>query len=257
MSSKIALLNNPDGLIGDFLGTIPVMQYMSSSYNALHVIIHPEAEKIFRLIPSKYNIIRTYHREHPDHLYDEELSLDISKAFSVASQKNLYMSQTHFDVLGYYVPQVAPKADLEIVPIECPEYDFLLAPFARSLPPQERWSQARWQKLVDALPHLRFGLLGTAATDSPDYLKGYNVTAEFDHNFNYVSNLLRKSKGVISVVTGISHLCFHLGVPNILLNNQNFTWGTNPEAINIRTPIPELMASTVVEKIKEFLDNSK
>jgi len=248
------LLNNPDGLIGDFLGTIPVMQQLAKDNKGIHVIIHPEAEKIFKLIPAQYNIERVFHRQYPDTLYTRKLELDISKAFEVSDKKGYYMSQAHFDILGLPVPPVPPKADLHINPVACPQYDFLLAPFARSLPPQEKWDRKKWQKLVDNFPQLRFGLLGTRAHDDPEFLKGYNVEAEFDHDFNYVANMLRECRAVISVVTGISHLCFHLGVPNILINNQNFTWGTNPEAVCIRTSIPMLKVDEVEKEMKKYLD---
>ena len=253
MSSKI-LLNNGEGLVGDFLGTIPAMQQLARDNMGIHVIIHPEAEKIFKLIPAHYNIVRAFHREYPEDYYTKSLSLDISKAFSIADQKKLYMSQTHYEVLGLPIPHVPPRAELDIEEIGFPTYDVLLAPFARSLPPQEKWAREKWQQLVDRFPHIKFGLLGTKTHDDPEFLKGYNVTAEFDHNFMYVSNLMKKCTVVLSVVTGISHLCFHLDVPNLLINNQNFTWGTNPKANNIRTPIPTLKVDEVVDNLKKYLD---
>ncbi len=108
----------------------------------------------------------------------------------------------------------------------------------------------KWQELVNTLPDKKFCLFGNSLYDDPSFIEGDNVTSVFDQPFEVVANIMLKSKeGLISVVTGISHLAFHLGVKNILLTNQNMTWGNNPEAVMIKENITFLTTDNLIENI--------
>ena len=241
----MTLLKYPDGLIGDFLGAMPVMIELARQ-DELHVLIHPEANQLFELLPKKYGI-----KQQPDQAidYNRVLELDISNAFTLSHQKNYYMSQSYFDCLGLPVPGIPPKAELEFELIDTYSYDYIIAPFSRSLPTTERWSKHEWQQLVNLLPGKEFCVIGHTRDDK-DFITGANVTAMFGEPIVVVINLLRNAKkGLISVVSGPSHLAFHLGVKNYLLTNQRMTWGNNPDAISISDPIPGLKAEQVIEKL--------
>ena len=239
----MTLLKYNHGLIGDFLGILPVMVALAKQ-DELHVNIHPEAEHIFDLVPSKYNIKL---QDKDEALYDRVLELDVNKAFNISHQKNYYMSQAHFAYLGLPVPEQPSKAELEFEPAEVPQCDFVLAPFSRSLPPQERWPKERWQQLTSLLPDKSFCVIGHDR-DERDYVTGANVLQMYNYPVVTVINLLKKArKGLISVVSGPSHLAFHLGVKNYLLTNQNMTWGNNPDAVKITDPIPELRPEKVAQ----------
>lgn len=241
------LIINPDGLIGDFLGTIPAMLEIAEKEYDVSVIIHSEAEKIFNILPRNSGLKRIY--QPGPFEYSKTYTLDTSKAFEIANQKSLYMSQAYMAQAGLDIPSNPPRALFQIDPVKVPEYNIILVPFARSLPPQEKWSQIKWQTLVNSLPSVTFCVFGNSVHDPKGYITGPNVKDEYDNDFNTVCNIMYKAKTVISVVTGISHLCFHLAVPNILLTNQSMTWGNNPDAFQIKTPIPDLKVSEVLSKI--------
>lgn len=241
------LIINPDGLIGDFLGTIPAMLEIAKHEYDVSVIIHHEAEKIFNILPRRSGLKRIYQ---PGMFpYSKTYELNTSKAFEIANQKSLYMSQAYFAQLGLDIPVNPPRALFQIDPVETAEYNVILVPFARSLPPEQKWPQAKWQELVNSLPSVSFCVFGNSVHDPKGYITGPNVADEYDNDFNTVCNLMYKAKTVVSIVTGISHLCFHLAVPNILLTNQNMTWGNNPDAFQLKTYIPDLKVSEVLSKI--------
>lgn len=235
-----------DGLIGDFLGVIPVIIDLSKR-DELHVKIHPEATTIFSMIPKKYNIKL---QEREDTFYDIILKMDISRAFTISSEKNYYMSQAHFAFLGLQVPEPPLKAELEFEEIRMFAYDYIIAPFSRSLPANQCWQREEWQRLVELMPESTFCIIGHER-DPKNYVLGPNVSEMYNEPLVKVINLMKSAKqGLISVVSGPSHLSFHLGVKNYLLSNQNMKWGNNPEAIRLEDYIPELKAERVVELLR-------
>jgi len=234
-------INNSEGLVGDFLGTIPAMQALAKK-DKLVVQVHPEAKKLLPLIHNPDGIIWT-------DIATGEIShtLSSSKAFELSLPKQLYMSQAFFLQLGLPVPENAPKALLGWNSGSVEVCDYVLSPFARSLPNEQKWPQEKWQELVDTMSDKSFIVLGNSKYDDPNFLTGENVKAIFDRPFTEVGDTLKVAReGLISVVTGTSHLAFHLGVHNWVLNNQDFRWGTNPSGHHIRTPIPKLLVPELI-----------
>jgi hypothetical protein len=242
-------IQNKEELIGDFLGTVPALQELAKT-DKLVVQVTEGSRQLLPIIDNPNDIVFT------DVLTGEKkYTLDCQPAFSRATGNDWYMSQAFFEQLGLSVPSVAPKAKLKVEHIDVPIYDYIISPFARSLPEEQKWSRKNWQALIDSMVDKKFCVIGTMKYDERFYLNGSeNVDTIFDKNFNYVCNLLlRSTRGLISVVTGTSHLAFHLGVKNWILNNQDFKWGTNPDGISIRTPIPQL----TVKEVRKYLEDSK
>jgi hypothetical protein len=224
------IIRNDNDLIGDFIGTIPAMQALGAD-----VIIRESMVHLFNMTGLK----RAY--------INEDLSFDLHAAFELASRENLHMIQANFAYADLPVPQDIPKPILKINPCHAPVFDFLLAPFSRSLPPEQKWD--KWQELVDAMPGKQFALLGDPAIDPVDFIKAPNITPQFGHSMDYVCNLLKNSKhGLISVVTGISHLAHALGVTNYLFFNQG-RWGQNPDAVLFDKHIPDIEVEEVVFRL--------
>ena len=248
-------LDQPDGLIGDFLGTIPAMIHYAKQ-DDVEVKIHPEARQLLKLIPKKYDIKEFDGRVVAKTAYKELHYFDVSKAFALAQEKGLYMSQAHFGVLGLPIPEVPPKAELEFPETRWPRVDYIISPFARSLPPEQKWSIENWQQLINELPEYEFAVVGSSLHDEKGQLTGKNVLEYYDHPFVDVCNLFKNSEhGLISVITGTSHLAFHLGVKNYLLNNQGKYWGVNPDAINITDEIPYLKPEDVIKVLDDGRNN--
>lgn len=249
-------LLNDIGLIGDFLGTIPVMiELAKRSPEGLQVAgVHPEIKELFTMIPVKYKITEALSTEG----FDE--ALDLSEAFRIASVRDLHMTQAHFAVLGLEVPSkpVRPELELDGVTSCIKTSDYIVSPFSRSLMnnPDQLWPRHYWQELVDIMADRKFILIGKTAHDDFNYLKGKNIQKAFNNSFNYLSLLMRNVRGVISVVTGTSHLSYALDVQNYLFRHNQGTWGLNPEAMQIDVDTdPEEMAEILIkaEAIKKSL----
>lgn len=242
-------ISNSEGLIGDFLGTVPAMQELAKS-NRLVVEIHPEAEKLVSIIDNPNDIIFSIN---PSGGSVDKL-LNSSKAFSIATANDWYMTQAFMYQVGLPVPLVPPKAILKYSTAPITSYDYIVSPFARSLPSDQKLSRKVWQGLIDSMPNKTFCIIGDTKYNDLGFLQGHNVAIEFDKPFDYVCNLLvSANEGLISVVTGTSHLAFHLGVKNWILNNQDFKWGTNPDGISIRESIPTI----TVDSLKKYLVGNK
>lgn len=242
-------IQNKDGLIGDFLGSIPAMQALGKT-DKLVVEIHPEAEKLVSLIDNPDEIVFTT-QPSGGHIAHTIYS---ATAFPIATGNNWYMSQAFFRQVGLEVPLVPPKAKLKYDDVNVPTFDYIISPFARSLPDRQKVTKSIWKELVDLMPDKTFCVIGTSVHDRSDFILRPNVWAMFDCNFEAVCNLLIKARyGLISVVTGTSHLAFHLGVKNWILNNQDFKWGTNPDGYSLRHDIPSLFGYI----IKDFLESSE
>lgn len=242
-------IENKDGLIGDFLGSVSAIQALGKT-DKLVVQVHPEAMKLVPLIANPDEIVFT-DRPVGGHVVK---TIHSATAFSIATAKDLYMSQAYFEQVGLPIPSVAPKALLQYDYVDVPLYDYIISPYARSLPDNQKWSKENWQALVDSMPDKTFCVIGSKEHDDPSFMPtAMNVYGLYGVNFNYLCNLLISStKGLISVVTGTSHLAFHLGVKNWILNNQDFKWGTNPDGYSLRTPIPQLSA----KELKSFLESN-
>ena len=248
------ILYNDIGLIGDFVGTIPAMIELSKTLkedDTLVVVPHEEIYEIFDMIPSKYKITRL-----PTESYDQTKikEFNLTKAFGFATQHgNLHMIQSHYHFVGLPVPKNIPRPELEFLDIDVPIYDYVIAPFGRSLPDNQRWQKEKWYQLVTSLPDKKFAFFGNPHYDFTDYLVAPNVTPEFGRPFVEVANIMTKSKnGLISVVTGPSHLSYALNVKNYLLEYQSpgMLWGINPEAKRITKQVDQISVAEVLWLLK-------
>lgn len=250
------LITTRDGLIGDFLGQIPVMQEIALRSDGADVIIHPEAEGLFNLIPEDYKLRRVY--DETNKVYDEYFKLDSSVAFGIGCQAGLYMSQAHFKYFGFLVPNPAPKAHLKYIYNSYGSNhvcDFLVSPFARSLPEDQKWSKQNWLDLFSLFPTKKFGILGNSKYDDVNYFVDCSNTVNiYNAPFDTLCGIFKSVDCLISVVTGTSHLAFHLGVKNILLSGQKMSWGNNPEAVIINKNVQDITVKEIVDKLWE---NSK
>jgi len=226
------IILNPNNLIGDFLGTVPVMQVMNATY-----IISPQMKELASMAQIKY---RT-----SDGFYDK--AFDLHKAFTYAASNNLHMIQAFFWDMDLAVPTDIPKPKLHVIPEKAPKVDYVLSPFSRSLPEDQKWPQERWNELCELLPHKSFALIGSWEDDYY-YITAPNCMNIFGRRMNYVCNLLCNATALISVVTGTSHLAYALGVKNYLFFNQG-AWGKNPDAVLFTDPIPNISVEQVIQRL--------
>jgi len=245
------LIDNKEGLVGDFLGTIPAMQALHKDDSDVVVKVHPEAEGLFDLIKGNGLIKFNDSMKNIESKFDKEITFNSSEAFGIANTYNWYMTQAFMKQAGLEVPEIAPKAKLNYgsSSIPVPTVDYLISPFARSLPLDQKWQREKWQELVTKMKDKTFGVLGNYKYDDPMYLNGKNVRLFYSLSFDFLCRLFINSKALISVVTGTSHLAFHLGLKNILLTNQFMTWGNNPEAIKLTRNIHDIQINEVIEKL--------
>lgn len=244
------LVDNKEGLIGDFLGTIPAMQKLAEK-DEIIVDVRDEVSGLFDLVkdPNIKDYGSIYFQRRPEF----NITFKSTEAFGISVKYNCYMSQAFYVQAGLEFPRKPPKAKLDFeggtftLPIG--PIDYLISPFARSLPENQKWPQEKWQELIKKLPHKKFGILGNYKYDNPMYINGPNVEKFYSLPFNTLCRLFKNSVALISVVTGTSHLAFHLDVKNILLTNQTMAWGNNPDAIQIEKPIDQISVQEVINKL--------
>lgn len=99
------------------------------------------------------------------------------------------------------------------------------------------------------MPNERFIIFGNSKYDDPEFIKQPNCSVCFDNKFETVCSIMKQSKGLISVVTGISHLAYALSVKNYLFVNQGM-WGKNPEAIYMDKNIHDITVDEVYNLLK-------
>lgn len=242
------LIDNQEGLIGDFLGTVPAMQELSKK-GTLLIKTRSEISGLFKIAMYGYD-----YKDYGSFYFSQERKPDIilssPKSFEISCNHNCYMSQAFMIQAGFEMPKEAPKAHLTFIGTKLETvFDYCISPFARSLPEEQKWPVEKWKELVESRPDLKFALFGNSKYDNKEYLVADNVTPIFDKPFNEVCNILVHSRGLISVVTGTSHLAFHLGKKNVLLTSQTMSWGNNPDAIQIKKPIEQITVQEVLNKL--------
>lgn len=224
------IIQNDNDLIGDFLGTVPAMQAVGAD-----VIVKDSVFELFRMTGLKQAF------DNPDKHFD------LHASFAYADKNNLHMIQSNFAQIGLPVPKDVPRPKLTFHEIYCKKFDYVLAPFSRSLPKEQLWQREKWQALVNAMPEKSFCLMGSQTHDDPEYVTGPNVTPMFGKSWTVVCNIMKRSQ-LISVVTGLSHLAYALEVKNYLFFNQG-RWGQNPDAVLMQKHIPDITVEEVMRTI--------
>lgn len=269
------IIVNTIGLIGDYLGTLPaITDYIrKGNKKELKVIVPPqirglnellpeEIQKHFVYDPEAYNpedglaLKREYWAQKYND-YEMPVCFNIHRAFTEAGQKGHYMGQAYYNQL--LRPVGVAKAELSIQNEQVSQVDFVISPFSRCLPEEQKVKQSLWQQFIDSHPEYTFVFLGTTKYDPIDYLKGDNVKSYFDHTWNQVGNMILKSKGLLSVITGTAHFSYHIGgTKNAIFSNQGFAWGTNPHSINNglvynKKPIPQLTLEDLDQALSDLI----
>jgi len=235
-------IKNSIGLIGDAVNTYGIMRDLSQANGGLEVAIHPEAKWFFDLLPPELNI------KVVDWVGNDAKELDLVGAFNFSHTSDLHMSQCYHYQFGLATPTAPIRPVLNVPDLDVPVYDYLLSPFSRSLPIEQKWDMPNWEQLANRLKEQGYevAVLGNSQYDQ----KFKNITNEQDRPIAEVLNMIKKCrKGLISVVTGTSHLAYAMGTKNYLLNNQGGKWGVNPDAVSIETYIPNISVDEVITLI--------
>lgn len=237
--------------IGDFLGTMPAT-CARAELGPVELYVHPSARACASMIPKRYGveIIACDEDVYADYTYELTAASRVSTAF-----RPLYMTQSFFRQVRLPMPAIAPRPELELDESRrvSLEGDVGLAPFARSLAPDEFWPKDRWQQLVDRFPAVRFVLYGVEGVDDAQYVIGPNVTPFFGYSVEQAVLSIRDLRTcLVSVVTGLSHVAFAVNQPNIVFSGQG-PWGNQPDGIRIAGPVNTLPVNTVVDELERVL----
>jgi hypothetical protein len=231
-------------MIGDFLCSIPVMTALAKRGGGGDICVHDSVRAIADLIAPSCRIGFSQHRRQ-HHAVLHYLSLYDGQAYQLAHDVGLHMTQAMYSMFDLPIPDKPERPKLKVKDEWTATYDFVLSPFSVSLQddPIQLLPQAQWQRIVDMQPDKKFGVFGSR-TDPLNYIVGDNVWNEYDNEWNTVCNIMQRAReGLISVVTGTSHLAYALGVKNYLFDWQNTPWGINPDAVRIHKPCETATAS--------------
>jgi hypothetical protein len=163
---------------------------------------------------------------------ERSIFFDLQPIETAANRDGHYMSQAYMKVAGLPVPKVAPRPILRGFETPCPNENrqyIGIAPFSRFCsPPRDMWTRENWQALVNAHPDQKFFLFG-GPVDDPNFITGPNVTPYFGRPLPQIASFLRQLRLLVCVSTGISHLSFAVGTPQLLFYNQ-FSFQHVPDA---------------------------
>lgn len=247
----------PFGLIGDTFGTLPLIKEIALEAQAKReecfVGCHREAWPIIQLLPKKYQVRNI--DDAGEGIGGKAYVVDLQAAFHFTEKKQVYMTQAYYHTVGRPIPYLPERPELELDEslVECHASvaDFGLAPFARSLPPNQRWPKERWQDFVEAFPNRQFLLYGSSHRgDDINLVSGPNVKPYFDHSIEELCLSIRGLRnGLISVSTGPSHIAYAVGTRNYLMINQG-AFAKNPDAVSIEDPVSTLSSQRVIDVIR-------
>lgn len=228
-------------MIGDCVNTFGILRDLSK-IEPLEVKHSAEAKWFYDLLPKELNI------KSVDEVDDNAIELDLIGAFRYSEGYKYHMSQCYHQQFGLPTPSQPIKPELDVPNIEVPIYDYILTPFSRSLPEYQKWGLHRWQELSWDLNKNKYStcIFGNSLYDP----KINGLQMEYDRPMVEVLNMIKKCrKGVISVITGISHLSYAMDAKNCLLSGQGVTgWGINPNATIIDNPnVCEISVKEVLE----------
>lgn len=237
------ILKNNIALIGDFINTIPLMEELAKK-EPIKVIYNQEAKHLYDLINPSVKVELIEEGE-------EDIEIDINRAFAIACQSNLHMTQAYFGAVNMPIPDKPIKPNIVWPKEECEFVDFIISPFSRSLPVNQLLWPHQWFEIINHFKDRKILLLGNSKHDDPSMFFGFkNVEVFFDHPLGEVLNRMSNCRALISVVTGTSHLSYPVGCKNILLTKQRKSgWGINPEAICIENFETDLIIKTLENEL--------
>lgn len=238
-------VNISEGLIGDFLGSIPAVQALAKTNDVVCTYL-PEVEELFDMTGlCKW-------KEEDDDKIVCTINLNCTDAWNIAIKKDLHMTQAYFECVGLPIPEAPVRADLSN-PLDdvfgSPGFihgKYIIAPFSRSLPDNQKLHYSVWDKLV-SMSDKMFYVIG-GRLDQKGFVRGDNVQELYGLPLCVIMYMIKRMP-LISVISGPSHLSFHLGGINYLFDNQSCSmrWGVNPDAIKITDPIPTITAERIME----------
>lgn len=226
-------------LIGDAVNQYGILRDLSIKHDGIELLT-ANSEWFYELLPKDLNIKFIKSAGMGAQV------IDMLKAYDLSRECNLHMSQAYHAQFGLPVPCNPIKPELVFEQLHVPVYDYILAPHSRSLPPKEKWDAEKWIELAQELEEQGNSVcfFGNSLFDK-EFI-GFNN--EYDRPMVEVLNMIKAcNEGVISVVTGISHLCYAVGAKNYVMCNQLNKWGLNPDCIHIKKYIPELTVDEVLE----------
>lgn len=250
------IVKNNIGLIGDTLGMFPFLIDLAKKHQGIILILEGSAfglKNLFELIPKKYNIkIVDENFQLPEN--EQVINLNLVRAFNFSVKNKIHMTQSYYEQACLPTPPTPLKPELDIPFVSVPQYDYALAPFSRSLPEYQKWQQDKWNKLVDSMPDKKFVVFGDDRHDPKDFIFiKDNVEHMYGKSLIEVMNVMKKCRnGVISVITGISHIAYAIDVKCYLFNNQPMAWGNNFDAIQMKKRIPDITPEEVLQVLQNY-----
>jgi len=244
-------------LLGDLLGTIPTVVTIGEFYGGVVVIL--QSPIVYELLDEHPNIFlastvcqSSDEYSEKEHLRDfkADFNFNYQDAWDFGKKHNLHMTQGFFK----YIPDICDIPAKPLRPrlkdfsnLYVKSYDFVISPFSITLKEDGRWPREKWYELFKSMPEAKFCVLGMKQHIGEPLEEFPNVDLFLNYPLPMVCALIQKSKAVVSVVNGISHLCFALNHPNVLLHNQG-PWGVNPHAIELKADtVPQIEVEKVIQ----------
>jgi ADP-heptose:LPS heptosyltransferase len=194
------------GLIGDCIAAMPFLHELSKTK---HVIAGPNLNR-WVLDGIDFPIAFDSELE----IKDSRYVLEASRSWAYCAQHGSkhHMAQGHFLLNGLEAPSLPYSVPLELE--ECNlDSGIIIAPFSVSDHNGNKfWPVRNWIELAKNFPDPVY-VVGSSKDDF-NWTLGTNVWPIAGRSMAFVSSLLKKSKMLVSIDTGISHLAHMLGIKN-------------------------------------------
>lgn len=242
--NTIHFINNSP-LIGDALASYPFMLHMARDN---HVFVTGDLNPLVKDFVTTDRLVYDVPDFTPDkiqHLtpvYSYQASMSQSPRCNIAEG---YFRYFHLD------PPESFQLSLKETPV-AEKADIVIAPFSRSDGNNfKRWPQPQWQRFIAYLASRYNVYILSGGDDDVSWALRHGAKSFHNRPLSDVYTLLKNARAVVTIDTGISHLC-HFGAikHHVLLYPLNLPQGfaESPYAVHIRQP--SIHAITVNEVIK-------
>jgi hypothetical protein len=241
----IKFINDNDG-VGDFLCTVPFMlDYLKTNEatGKLHGNFNRWAFE--GLATTSKTILSSVD------VASDEIKVLCSDALAHHNKTggHLHMAQCYYDMNGLAVPPLPLMIDIE--PVKVNSVDVVFCPFSSSGRDAKTWPLDRWRLLKELLGAQTICAIASSKCGGDDIktLSDMGFDMVVDQPCSLVASLLKTTRLLVTVETGIGHLAQFLGLKNVVMLDPaypHWKFANYPAARTIRKSVGDITVDEVL-----------
>ena len=245
------LIEIQEGLVGDSLCTLPVIDHLSKQFPGAHLWM--ANNHVRQLIPETVNVVHVADRPNRSN-YDRVFATNIGSAFMPRHGLG-HMTAAYFWQLLGQDSREPVRPSIRTQPA-ARHFDFVISPYSASGPDSKQWPLDNWAPVIAELQ--RHGSVCVVGSSSGTYRnQSFSICENvFDAPLTEVADMLQQARAVITIDNGISHLAYAAGAKHFLLYPKilPLCWVRNPDALVMVQEDPQkLPVKTVLDGVGALL----